>query len=215
YISIPERKLVLKKQVGKKLTLDQVSEIYPKPFLLGIVGETKTGKSTFMYKSLHSTKQASRTNEIYGEVIPIPESSDQYFVVIDGDGDKIYQQIDIMNRVDCLLVFVDHSESHQKKQVSLDRLKSHENFLKNLSDCLLGYSRKYRIHIVLNKQDLWEGSSRKEDLLKWFTTNTEALGSKLNCTLTTNMHSNLQVDSVSSLLHQISAEVIKNYDRKK
>lgn len=215
YVSIPDKRLTLKKQIGKKLTLKEISEIYPKPYLLGIVGETKTGKSTFMHKSLHSTKQVSRTNQIYGEVIPIPENPDHYFIVIDGDGDKIYQQIEIMDSVDCLLLFVDHSESHQRKQISSDRLKSHESFIKDLSDCLLGRSKQYKIHVVLNKQDLWGNSSKKEELLEWFTKNTENLESRLNCALTTSKHSNLQTDSVSALLNQISSEVRQNYVRNK
>ncbi|MFV5481816.1 GTPase domain-containing protein [Acinetobacter towneri] len=212
FSAIPEEKLVLKKLVGKKLSLNDLSQIHPKPYTLGVIGLSKSGKSTFMHKSLHSTQNVSRTNEIYCEIIPVPRKPDNYFVVVDGDGDKIYQQIEIMNAVDCLLIFVDHSESHQRKQLSQDRLDKHEEFFKDLSDCLNAYPKKHNIHVVLNKKDLWESSQKKDDLTNWFNGKTDEMASKLNLNITKSFHSNMQFDSVSQLLNKISSEVLQRND---
>ncbi|HGF9277401.1 TPA: hypothetical protein ACJESI_001740, partial [Acinetobacter baumannii] len=68
----------LKELVGKKLTLEEVNSIYPIPFLLGVVGTTKSGKTTFLNQALRASTQTNRTNIIYGEVLSVPRKYDNY-----------------------------------------------------------------------------------------------------------------------------------------
>ncbi|HFF4843642.1 TPA: hypothetical protein ACGC6A_003937, partial [Acinetobacter baumannii] len=137
----------LKELVGKKLTLEEVNSIYPIPFLLGVVGTTKSGKTTFLNQALRASTQTNRTNIIYGEVLSVPRKYDNYFIVIDGDGAKLKQQFEIINKVDYLLVFLDHNMSHTKKQLNTHRLREHENFFEHLKGYLSEHKKIKKIHL--------------------------------------------------------------------
>lgn len=207
-LSWPTAILQLKTLVGKKLTLEQINDIYPKPFLLGVIGTSKSGKSTFLNQALRASIQPSRTNAIYGEVISVPRQYDKYFIVIDGDGAKLKQQFDIINKVDYLLVFLDHNMSHTKKQLSNHRLREHENFFGHLKGYLSEHKKITKIHLVLNKQDLWESSSKKEELYKWLTDQVRDCSDNLNIEVSYSLHSNLTALSVNELINNISQEVV-------
>lgn len=207
-LSWPKEILQLKDLIGRKLTLDEISEIYPKPFLLGVVGSTKSGKTTFLNEALRASNPPNRTNFIYGEVLSVPRKYDKYFVVIDGDGAKLKQQFDIIGKVDYLLVFLDHNMSHTKKQPNNYRLREHDKFLENLKDYLLEHKKIEKMHLVLNKQDLWESSVKKDELTQWLQEKVQYFQNNLNIEVTSAFHSNLQPTSVNILINNISQEVL-------
>ncbi|WP_269497888.1 hypothetical protein, partial [Acinetobacter baumannii] len=214
-LSWPEPVLQLKELVRKKLTLEEVNSIYPIPFLLGVVGTTKSGKTTFLNQALRASTQTNRTNIIYGEVLSVPRKYDNYFIVIDGDGAKLKQQFEIINKVDYLLVFLDHNMSHTKKQLNTHRLREHENFFEHLKGYLSEHKKIKKIHLVLNKQDLWDSSAKKKQLCDWLETKVQDCIDSLNIEVSYSFHSNLNSASVNELINNISQEVVSANDRKK
>ncbi|NET46446.1 GTPase domain-containing protein [Okeania sp. SIO2B3] len=183
--------------VGKYETLDSLADIDPPLYKIGIVGISRSGKST-LTKSFcripeekrEEGKTEGKTTELYVYIYGLflsPKEGDtvnntKFLGFIDGDGAAYYQQLKIAQESDFLCVVMDHNsigkESHKNRniaQIDKDRLTKHEEFIDQIYQHLKNQRKENplsRIHFLLNKKDFWNknGSQSSNELESWFET---------------------------------------------
>jgi hypothetical protein len=133
-----------------------------------------------------------------------------YLAVLDGRGESVAQQFEIADQAEILLVLLDHNEIDNKTDPSNDRLKAHNYFGVQLRDYLIDHAnnrrlfaaRGRRVHILLNKKDLWSKASAEEqqDLRKVFAAEVQAWKTALGAEVTSAEHSNASAEDIANLV---------------
>jgi len=132
-----------------------------------------------------------------------------YVALLDGDGGQLFQQFEIAKNADFLLVFVDHNDGDDETRRSMERITDHDMFLKQLESVLKDREPLSRLHLVLNKQDLWQKSKSAKELQEWFLEHArqwERIGIAKN--ITYDIHSNKSPSDVSQIIQHIREEVV-------
>lgn len=167
YKSFPPKLISLDDYQDGRIPLDILNKIYPIPFVIGIIGCSKSGKTTFLKNSEFSKNPLSRTNEVYAKKVQIPNSKGN-IVVLDGDGKEFTQQFYIMDKINILIVFFDHNETNNSSTIMKKRLSDHEYFFDQVLSHLKEKKNIIHIHLIMNKNDLWKKVKSTEYLEDWF-----------------------------------------------
>jgi hypothetical protein len=185
--AIPPEYREAAKLVGTYETLDNLENIYPPLFKVGIVGLSKAGKTTLLnYFCRIPEKKRKYYNDITGETtqlhvyiyaLNIPNSregkSSRYLAFIDGAGDQYADQFALAEASDFLCVVIDHDEKNDPHQLNKYRLEKQDEFLQQMSRHLDNKRANNPLadaHFLLNKRDIWENTNftDKEELIQWF-----------------------------------------------
>ena len=214
YRSFPERLLSVPSLATsqRQITLEQLHQLDTPVVILGTVGETQSGKSTFLQHALDRPPDTEKTTRIEVRIIPVPNAVPQMFcALVDADGRQLSQQFDVCDHVDLLFVFLDHNSSDRNAALSRQRLSSHDSFLFQLRSRLTreGGKMPHHIHFVLNKRDLWEPDiGIREFLGSWFCEIIEAWRNYgMASQITSSHHSNWDAHDVRSMLRIIKESV--------
>jgi len=206
--AIPPRMSPATQNVGKNLRIEDLRSIHPPVLRLGVVGYTQAGKTTFIERALDRPGLATRTNRVYATVLALQTRPTKYVALLDADGHQYAQQFVVAENADFLIVFVDHNSGSDDLAISRERQDDHTRFLDQLQGCLTRRERPQRLHLLLNKRDLWEQSESTDQLLEWFW---ERVGhwqqANLAEEVTGDVHSNLDAGDISKTVHLISEGV--------
>ena len=92
YKGIPGENIDPRKHIGQSFDLDLVSEMSPKPLVVGFAGITRSGKSTIVETLRHGALKTSRTPKIYATIIDLQQPDGSVAALLDGAGDESHQQ---------------------------------------------------------------------------------------------------------------------------
>ena len=202
---IPPKMLSAAELVGTDVPLRMLEAIDPPILKLGVVGTTQAGKTTFIQKALHRPPGTTRTNKVYAAVLALQTSPTRYIALLDGDGEQFPQQFEVSENADFLVVFVDHNQSDDGVAKSKDRLDEHDRFLKQLEFHIRRRGKLSRLHLLLNKRDLWERSKGAAELEQWLASHAQRWQNANMATETTlGIHSNMVVDDIGSVVRLIA-----------
>lgn len=217
YKSWPEIFLTLEDFKSHIVPIADLNGIRPIPFTVGLMGRSKSGKTTFLHKTTYIRNKLTRTNEIYANIVQLPShlKPNGKLIIIDGDGKQFNQQFNIMGIVDILIIFFDHNESGDNVKLRKLRLKEHEDFIDQVISNLKHSKNLKHIHLVINKYDLWGNSVDREFIIKW---GDEMLSNiEKNCDIKVTIshtHSNNIQDSIAETLEKISEVKGELYEEK-
>lgn len=204
YHAWPNKVTKIDQYMGKHIPISEISQIYPLPFTVGVVGCSSSGKTTFLNKVNFNTGNLTRTNEIYATVLKLPSRFSEVkseIVVVDGDGKNQSQQFDIMNHVDFLIIFLDHNDGDTSARVLNQRLDDHTKFMEQTMFHLKKCKKLKYIHLVLNKHDLWKNSADIDKLKTFFDNKLEELRKFSGLKVTGAFdHSNNESDCIAGVL---------------
>jgi hypothetical protein len=198
--------------VGQRLTLDKIESVDPPLLKLGVVGSSQVGKSTLVSRVLHQIPPSQRTDIVHGYVAALNTNPLQFLAMLDGPGQVFANQFQIATPADILCIIIDHNLSDNETSIEETRIQEHIKFQQQLRGYLKEQSKKpVWIHLLLNKQDLWENNSldkceRLKQLLK-----DEAKAwkdSNLVSTVTFAEHSNGRPDEITSLISHLQQIII-------
>jgi len=205
---IPPKMLSATDLVGIIIPLEALDRIDPPILKLGIVGYTQSGKSTFLKNALQKVPEVERTDKVYAVVITLQTSPPTYVALLDGDGEQLPQQFEVAENADFLLVFVDHNYGDDTTAKSKARIGEHNSFLKQLEFYIKKREPLPRLHIVLNKRDLWEKSKNANDLQEWFSDHVRQWKKvRIAENITSDVHSNMLSNDVNKIIHHIREQV--------
>lgn len=202
---IPPKMLSAAELVGTYVPLQALENIHPNILKLGILGYTQSGKTTFLKHALQQMPDKVRTSKVYAAILALQITPVTYVALLDGDGEQFAQQFEVAEQADFLLVFVDHNHSDDKVGRSKERIEDHDRFLKQLEFHISRRKPLSRLHIVLNKRDLWEKSKNSIELKEWFEDHVQQW-KKANIAkeITSEVHSNLISGDIGKILRHIS-----------
>ena len=188
---------------NKNIPLDVLNRINPIPFKIGAIGSSKSGKTTFYRRCNFSSPALSRTNDVSAIPLQLPENKG-HVVVLDGDGKKHTQQFVIIENADLLIIFFDHNETDNRKEVIKKRLSEHEDFFEQVLFHLNQKNNIKYIHVIMNQHDLWLNSISKEKLKIWFDAQVEKLRNVGKYELTYSFeHSNNKPENIGDVIDVI------------
>jgi hypothetical protein len=158
--------------VGKYLPLEALNGIFPRVPTLGVVGPSKSGKTTLKNRIARLPDKGKRTQSLTAYIEPLATVPAQYLAILDGSGEAFAQQFEIASVADIICIVLDHNDSATEAVVSQDRLKENSEFLKQIRTYLVEKRQAPPgwVSILLNKRDLWENADNaaKASLLKFF-----------------------------------------------
>jgi len=216
--SWPPKHSTAESRAGEQILLGDLVSIDPPPPVLGIVGTKKVGKTTlqdtFMQK-IDTRQGVEETRKITCHIAPIiHQPKAEYWAIIDGKGEELSQQFEVLNRAQILCVLIDHNMVSDAVVLNEDRLEKHREDGEQLRSHLVNQwesklpSHKLPVHILLNKRDTWEklsavNKAHLRDLLK----NEEAAWSKMQyvAKVITAEHSNSQAGDMVQLARALHA----------
>lgn len=144
---------------NRRLELKQLEGILREFKKIGVLGNSFTGKSTFVgavSNIPHDDKQSERP---YAVMVAMPHGPrTNYIALIDTVGKEYPSQVQAMSDADGLLIFVDNDPGSTSHDVESDRARSHFDISeRNIVPSLRALEREFRfILVVLNKSDLWQ-----------------------------------------------------------
>jgi hypothetical protein len=181
--AIPKKFDAPETMVGRKLKLLELSNVFPTPKRLSIIGIQSAGKTTLKNNLAFNLSANNHTLQLTAQIVTIPDAPPRYLAVIDGAGERHGQQFEAAKEANFLCIVIDHNSSSNNNQVSDERLQRTAEFLTQVRNSLidLNAERKTWIEILINKTDLWESAppdqKRKFDnfcnneLSKWQSSN--------------------------------------------
>lgn len=203
YYSWPPRLPHLNEFLDRPIPLETLNNMQPIPFKIGAIGSSQSGKTTFYRRCNFSSPALSRTNDISAIPLQLPDNKG-HVVVLDGDGKKHTQQFVIIENADLLLIFFDHNETSNRKEVIKKRLADHVDFFEQVLFHLSQNNSIKHIHVIMNKHDLWQHSISKDNLKKWFDEQVEKLRIVGKYELTYSFeHSNNKPEDIGSVINVI------------
>ncbi len=202
--AIPDKLESPKKYVKKTIKIDKLNDVEP-ILRVGVIGNTKSGKSTLLDKMQLNTFTNERTDELYATIL-MPIQSSNYIAFIDGAGQEYTQQFTIIDNSDFLLLLVDHN-GEDGVRVSNDRLNSHQDFIVQMIQHINKNNMKKQIHLLLNKEDKWSVSNTKEALLQRFEEYKQLLSQNPLVKLTSSSHSNFIDRDIANIWDKLNQEV--------
>lgn len=207
-LSIPKQYLPVERKVGKAVSLTELNDFLPKPLKIGIVGLSGAGKTTLLEFLCQIPNSNRRTQGVSAFITTTKTYPPKYLAVIDGIGSTFDVQFDIAKEVEYLIIVVDHNSDDKISDISQDRLIKTSNFIQQLIKVAQRRKNKnYRkVHIILNKTDLWESLDKEEvlNLKKWFCSEAEKVeASSFYTSFTQSIHSNKEIENLNEILTEI------------
>lgn len=194
--------------LGKIIKINELDNIYPAVQKLGIIGASSAGKSTLLNRVRHEIPLAERTDELYAVIVALQATGGEYIALIDGAGQEYEQQFIVAENSDLLTIVLDHNESDSVVKANNERIKNQDEFIEQIIFSLKRKGVKKRIHMLLNKRDVWEKSANKENIEKWFLGKVDELaGNNITSQITHAYHSNFMADDVTKYINIIQQEV--------
>ena len=188
---------------GDSISLQDLERLDTPVTKLGLLGDTQSGKTTFRQLALQVPPRAQRTIRIDVAITPLRTAPPTFAALIDGDGTLFDHQLQICDYADFILLFVDHNVGDRNRAMSQTRLRQHDTFLKQVQ-YRLGNRRPRRLHFVLNKRDLWEGTKNEDELIKWFYGHVEAwTHARTAQEVSYSLHSNRSSEDINHVLTEI------------
>jgi hypothetical protein len=159
--AIPNPRKSPSELVGQKVDVEFLKDLDPAIRTVAVVGDTQAGKTTLKNRLSLDPAIVHRTQNVSATVISLQTSPPSYIGVLDGGGDRLFQQFEIEELCDCLFIIIDHNISDVDPSVDERRLESHRAFLTQIRHKLddAGSPPKQKILFLVNKRDLWERSS--------------------------------------------------------
>jgi hypothetical protein len=157
--------------LGKDLTLDELKEVDPPVFKLGLVGPSESGKTTLLSRIGHqkSPRPEDRTQRVYARIFAVNKNPLGFLAVLDGSGLALHQQFKLIEHADFLCIVLDHHQADDVPIFEESRLKKHDDFLDQVQTYMLENKNEVKyINILLNKKDLWQNRPENAPLLTWF-----------------------------------------------
>lgn len=205
YRGIPPKLKAASELVGSRVSLQALDEIDRPILKLGIVGSTQSGKTTFIQQALQQPPETTRTNKIYATVVVLQTTPTSYIALIDGDGEQFAQQFEVTEHADFLLIFLDHNLGDSSAAKSKERIEEHDRFIKQLEFHIRQRKHISRLHIILNKRDLWEKSRNAGELQKWLQVHANHLKHATSADeVTSDIHSNKIASDIGKVMRLIS-----------
>jgi GTPase involved in cell partitioning and DNA repair len=215
--SVPPKKQSASEFNSRHITLSQLAELHPPVLKLGIVGDTRAGKTTLINRILQKPRPKDRTQGVGAYIAALQTSPVEYVALIDGSGEEFSDQFQIAERADVLVMLLDHNKSATVSQIDPDRISENRDFHRQIRTHLASVREgqsKDAVYILINKRDLWqqEAGEKQRELLNVVdqlaeTWRTSALAQKVVVL----RHSNLSQDDVSAFLTRITAHKPKEY----
>jgi hypothetical protein len=205
--SFPKRKNNPSDLIGAQHKVEEIRNVDPPLKSLGIVGASRTGKSTLINHIRGSVTDERKTDNIYAVVVPLQVQPVKYIALLDGAGHQFSQQFTIAEHSDFLVIFLDNDLSDATRNVNEGRLEEHDKFLDQLYYYLRGenISNLQQIHFILNKKDLWDGSADASKIEEWFKKHIDSWSKNgLAKKVTWAYHSNKSPDDITKFLVEIS-----------
>lgn len=151
--------------------------------LVGIIGLHDVGKTSLIEEilDLDRTKNSTTGKYIYvhGTLV---KGSMKYMGFLDGTGggSRNSIQLEIIRRINHLIIMLDHNESDKNIAPNNDRLDAHTEFTEQVIDEM--NNRKIgveKLFLLFNKNDLWEQNQQAErdKLIKFFQSKTKEFSS--------------------------------------
>jgi hypothetical protein len=192
---------------GKELPIADLQTINPRIAALGIVGVGSVGKTTLKARLLQmpSPDHPTQTQRVTIHVSALLRDPATYLAIVDGAGESAWQQGEIAEHSDILLVLLDHDDI-AGPQLNEDRIRSHEQFGRQLRDQLTNHAHwRGPVHVLLNKSDLWERAEKepKQRLLGFFAREAEKWKTAFGDDVTSAEHSNDSADDIAHLIETI------------
>lgn len=211
--SIPPELISLDNYHDGRIPLNILDKIYPTPFVIGIIGCSKSGKTTFLKNSEFSKNPLSRTNEVYAKKVQVPNSKGN-IVVLDGDGKEFTQQFYIMEKINILIIFFDHNETDNSSTIMKTRLTDHEYFFDQVISHLKNQKDIKHIHLIMNKNDLWKKAKSISNLEEWFEIQKNKLKNNSNYNLTDSLYYSNNIPENIGEIFQVICDAREKFHEK-
>lgn len=203
WCSFPGKSLSVSEALGRKLSLAELDSLDECLLKLAVVGASQSGKSTFLNSVQHLSQSSSRTNTVQAEILMLPGHPPKYIALLDADGKEYVQQFEILKAADFFIIFVDHNISSTDGLKKVERLAEHDRFLEQVEPLLRGRSIR-KIHLLLNKRDLWEKGQDSVELTEWFERHVQEWGRmKIANEVTFSVHSNKDTQDMAKMMEFI------------
>lgn len=190
---------------GRRVALSRLNEISPEPIRLAIVGLSQAGKSTLIDRLHHRKPALERTQDQHAYVIPISLSDKIFVALLDGPGGLFADQFEVASKAEFLCIMLDHASDTESQVADEGRLEASKQFCEQLRAFILTQNRRLRrVHLLLNKQDVWRAGGDK-DKLNRFLEHERYLWERSNLAKrsTARRHSNFAPDNVAELMDEI------------
>lgn len=150
--------------VGKKVDLDQLTNVIPPIRRVSIIGVSQAGKTTLRGRLAVDTSSPGRTQHMTAQVISLQTAPPTFVAVLDGGGERYPQQFKIAEMCDFLCIVIDHNESDADASIDPKRLSEHKAFLAQVRHHLdqVGKGPITQVHCLINKHDLWMNAPAKK-----------------------------------------------------
>ncbi len=208
--TIPEKVLEAKNCLGTRMDLSRLELIHPTPPRIGLVGPSKSGKSTFLHQAVQDTTPP-RTENVTFLIKNDQSKPGNYIAIIDGAGQSLAQQKRIVRCSELILIFFDHDPGANKVAPTKSRTEENKAFLYNVIDEIINYRNEFEVKkaiLVFNKQDLWERSANKKRYYDWSNEMLEAWRkSEVFIPVEPFYHSNVVSNRINELINTIFEEV--------
>lgn len=207
YRGIPPELKSASELVGTSVPIQVLDEIDHPILKLGIVGSSQSGKTTFLQQVLQQPPETTRTHKVYAAIVALQTTPVTYIALIDGDGEQFAHQFEVVENADFILIFLDHNLGDANVAKSKERIDEHDRFIKQLEFHLKQRKQIARVHLVLNKRDLWEKSKSSDELQDWFNTHVNSLKhASYADVVTSGFHSNIIAADIGRIMRIISEE---------
>lgn len=189
--------------------INALDEFDPPPEKIGLCGATGSGKTMLLWsvaRKPFTDEELISTTETTALILHTNKGHNSFAAFLDGRGQELVQQLNILANSDDVVLLLDHNISENSKQLDNSRLIKHQEFLEQLFPGLKKNQKLKRIHLVLNKSDLWKHSSEEEYLREWLYERKKSVENYMknrDVKVTSSVHSNLSAKSISQLCHEI------------
>ncbi len=177
FISWPSKSTNTTKLVGKEILFNPSEIFYPELTKVGVTGLGFVGKTTLVNGLKQKPNPFKRTQILTLHITTSAEYPLKYFGILDGEGSNYSQQFEVINNSDILIILLDHNDQISGYQkLDEERLRESSQYQIQLRNSLKQKQKKFeRIHILLNKSDLWSQMIPKEKatLEEWFVVEVE------------------------------------------
>jgi hypothetical protein len=201
--SFPDRLVNPADIVGEDRSLDQLGNLEPAVFAVGIVGPSQAGKSTLASRILAVPPRNQRTHGLHCYIAALQTAPVKYVAMLDGPGDQYAMQFSVVENSQIVFVILDHN-IHEHATMDKERILEHRRFQKQLRDYLIAKSKRLMwVHLLLNKRDLWENLSHDELLAFLQTETDEWTKSNLSQRVSSAIHSNEKPSDIADTLTEV------------
>lgn len=204
--AIPPAQRAPQDAVGDRFpNLAELEQFSPPLARVGFLGASRAGKTTLLMHVIAQPAPSNvRTDDPYAIITALVGQPSRYFALIDAAGQQYSQQFKVADESGCLVVCLDHASGDRDPNVDPDRLRQHEEFLRQLLGHLRNTSRMpSTMHFLLNKRDLWESCAVRPDLEHWFDEQVARWSSLPNVQVTSSHHSNFKAEDTTLFIQTL------------